>query len=178
MPSECSLISAGKWWIVLRFSHCWWCCWLWVKPGARRQVAIWKKQCPLLHRTEILTRSEVCTKPLFQLHGIDKCRVLHLSEKWAAVGCRCCLLLFLFSLTLLVPVLYWIFPFWRRGKLSLPSLRAGTFYSTRIASIHRDSWLLYPALLLMAFSGALSPADMPTNSVVCFFVSCPCVILN
>lgn len=34
------------------------------------------------------------------------CQMLHLSEKWAAVGCRCCLLLFLLPLTLVAPVLY------------------------------------------------------------------------
>lgn len=68
----------------------------------------------------------------FQLHGIDRCRMLHLNEKYAVVGCRCCLLLFLLSLKLVTPVLYLTIPVGEvRALTSVPQSRSVWWKSVR-----------------------------------------------
>lgn len=66
------------------------------------------------------TEREVGTEQLFQSCGIHGCRMLHVNEKQAHGGCRCCLLFFLSSLKLVTPVLYWTVPV-GEVRVSLPS---------------------------------------------------------
>lgn len=96
--------------------------------GPCGQVAIWKQQ-PSVPTSPwewcFSVEREFCTKQSFQLHGIDRCQMLHLNEKQAVVGCRCCLLLFLSSLRLVTPVLYLTIPVGEvRALTSVPQSRS------------------------------------------------------